>query len=443
MINLTKIHLRIKHKLKNTKLRKSAVNAVAICVTVALALFFAVQLSKNVSGSMSTLRTQQIVDTESITLKGYIFREERLYRADGQVAEFLIDNGQRVGVGKTVANLYGTVGGERPREIQSQLNELCERIRLLERGITEAKKLSQSTEIFGAIDSSYYAFLSAVEDKNFSLADKEEALFIDAVNSYMVATGRTEQAQSTVDALKADKASFISQNLGGITGSLTVEQSCYFYTECDGYEEKFIYSDVLNMTAEQFASCTSYEKTQYENVIGKQVFSPEWYICFPTSDDICNMFLNNASGESAQKTYDASFISNNGMSLKLTFEKAVHSDSAGNSGFLVFSCKQMPEGFEFLRAQNVSVQISSKTGYRVPVEAVFSEGAKNFVYILNGNIVEKRRITVIGNGDGYYIVNTYENNISEGGIDSEIPYLSVNEWIITSGSNLYDGKLLN
>ena len=50
---------------------------------------------------------------------------------------------------------------------------------------------------------------------------------------------------------------------------------------------------------------------------------------------------------------------------------------------------------------------------------------------------------MIGNGDGYYIVNTYENNISEGGIDSEIPYLSVNEWIITSGSNLYDGKLLN
>lgn len=442
MINLTKLHLRIKHKLKNAKLRKGAINIAVICVVTTLALFFAVQVSKNVSGGMSTLRTQQIYDTESITFKGYIFRQEQLYRADGQVAEFLIDNGQRIGVGTEVARLYNTVGGANHGEIQSNLNELCERIRLLENGITEAKKLSESGFIFDAIDSSYYAFLSAVDDGNFSLADKEEALFIDAVNSYMVATGRTEQAQSTVDALKAEKESFISQNLGELTGSLTLEQSCYFYTECDGYEEKFNYSNVMDMTPEQFASLTSSEKTEYDNVLGKQVYSSKWYICFPSDDETCNMFLNNSSSQSPKTEYDASFISNNGVNVKLKFEKSVLSDGAGNSGFVVFSCSQMPEGFEFLRAQNVCIELRSKVGYRVPTEAVFSEGQKSFVYILNGNMVEKRRVTIIGNGDGYYLVNTYENNILEGSGDGDVPYLSANERIITSGANLYDGKLL-
>ena len=56
--------------------------------------------------------------------------------------------------------------------------------------------------------------------------------------------------------------------------------------------------------------------------------------------------------------------------------------------------------------------------------------------------MEFRRVTVIGEGNGYLIVNTYEKDYSEG-LVSEIPYLKANDLIITSGNDLYDGKLLD
>ncbi len=440
MINFKKIHLRIKHKLKNSEIKQSTVNAIVITLVVCLGLYLAVQLSKNFSDSVSTLKTQEITDTDSVSLKGYIFRNEKVYFANGQVADFLIDNGQRVGVGKHVANLYSPVSGGDISDIQLRLNAMTERIRLLENGITDAKKLSQSSQIFDEIDASYYALLSALEDENFSLADKEEKLFLDAVNSYMVATGRTQEAQSMVNSLKAEKADFVSQNLRP-GASVNVEESCYFYTEYDGYEEIFDYSSVMELTPAELSSLTSAQKKDYSGAVGKQVFDSLWYICFPASDELCDMFANYASGEAPRTEYVASFVTNNNRDVNLKFEKVEYSDSANNSGFVVFSCTDMPDGFEFSRAQNVQIKLNSTTGYRVPTEAVFAEERKYFVYILNGNTVEKRRITIIGEGAGYYIVNTYEDDLNEGG-DGQFPYLSVNELIITSGRNLYDGKLL-
>ena len=42
----------------------------------------------------------------------------------------------------------------------------------------------------------------------------------------------------------------------------------------------------------------------------------------------------------------------------------------------------------------------------------------------------------------YYIANTRESDAAEGSI-SAVPYLQVNDLIITSGNDLYDGKRLD
>ena len=441
MINFNKMRLRIKKWLGKIRLRQAAANAAVVAVVVLLAIYLAVQVSRNISGSVSTLRAQQITDVESLTVKGYIFRDEKVYYTDdGKIADFLVDNGERVGVGKQVANLYSVSSGADIQSLQNELNSLTQRIRLLENGISEAKQLSQSSQIFDEIDDSYYAMLSAVENGSFSVADKQAQKFLDAVNSYMIATGRTEEAQSVLDSLKKQKEQLIAQNLTA-SGQIEMQESCYFYTECDGYESLFDYSTLNELTPASLSGLVSSQKQQYTGEVGKQVFSPVWYICFPMSDEYCDMFSNNASNAVTQ--YEASFLSNNGVTVNLNFERAVYSDAEGNSGFVVFSCKQMPKGFEFIRAQNVQIDLDSTTGYRVPTEAVFNADQKNYVYILNGNMVEQRRVTVIGEGDGYYIVNTYEADYDETGGSSEIPYLSSNELIITSGRDLYDGKLLS
>jgi hypothetical protein len=82
------------------------------------------------------------------------------------------------------------------------------------------------------------------------------------------------------------------------------------------------------------------------------------------------------------------------------------------------------------------------SGYRVPSESLRTVNGERGVYILVGNVVEFRRVTVIGEGRGYYIVATYESDAEEGSV-SKTPYLYINDLIITSGNDLYDGKLIN
>ena len=103
-------------------------------------------------------------------------------------------------------------------------------------------------------------------------------------------------------------------------------------------------------------------------------------------------------------------------------------------------------------SQDVKINMDSTTGYRIPSDALVENGGEKGVYILVGTVVEFRRVTVIGEGNGYYIVNTYERDRAEieadtemdGSTDKErLPYLYVNDLIITSGNDLYDGKRLD
>ena len=76
----------------------------------------------------------------------------------------------------------------------------------------------------------------------------------------------------------------------------------------------------------------------------------------------------------------------------------------------------MPEGFDFTRYQEFRLDVSSIEGYRVPKEAVVNvkdeeTGEKIIgVYILDASLVEFKRIEIIGESDGYYIVSKLDKS---------------------------------
>ena len=96
--------------------------------------------------------------------------------------------------------------------------------------------------------------------------------------------------------------------------------------------------------------------------------------------------------------------------------------------------------------------MSSQTGYRIPTDALVELRGETGVYIIVGTVVEFRRVTVSlkDNGNGYVIVKTYEMDRadtsvaeSEGETVDRPAYLKANDLIITSGNDLYDGKLID
>ena len=76
----------------------------------------------------------------------------------------------------------------------------------------------------------------------------------------------------------------------------------------------------------------------------------------------------------------------------------------------------MPEGFDYTRYQTFKLDVSMIEGYRVPREALVTLVDKKTgeekvgVYILDASVVHFRRVEIIAEGNGYYIVTKFDKS---------------------------------
>ena len=99
------------------------------------------------------------------------------------------------------------------------------------------------------------------------------------------------------------------------------------------------------------------------------------------------------------------------------------------------------------------------SGYRIPTEALVTLHADETgedvtgVYILSGGVVEFRKVRIRVRRDGYIIAETYEevqallDTYTEEQYKAATAdgwsYLRLNDNIITSGNELYEGKMIS
>ena len=155
----------------------------------------------------------------------------------------------------------------------------------------------------------------------------------------------------------------------------------------------------------------------------------------PTDEATCLSFAEGT-------VYEVTCTGGSGKTLSMTLERICLDENGDGDAYLLFSSYDLTSASELFRSRNVKILMGSRTGYRIPAESLTHVGGEEGVFILVGNVVEFRRVTVIGRGNGYLLVSTYEKDAEEGSV-SEIPYLYVNDMIVTSGNDLYDGKLLD
>ncbi len=419
--------------------RRTFIGAVSVVVILSLILYLAVQLSRNMSDNLSTIRTQKITDDSYVSLKGYIFRDEHTVVADRDVlVDSLVSNGEKVGVGKSFANVYtpNLSDSAELREVRERIALLTLHIEILEDSVGEDGSISNAGIISDRISLSYNSFVNSVADGNYSSADVEGENILGSINDYMIITGSLDKANSILSSLKQEKQALIDTYAFGEAQELITEDSCYFFRETDGYERVFDYSRVMTMTAEEFASLVG-QAVRYDglDVVGKKVYDPKWYVVLPADASVCADF----SGTEG-RAYEVVFSETKSISMEL--ERICYAVDGSTDSFLVFSSSEMVAGYELPRTANLRIKTDTCTGYRVPSEAIVrGDSGDDGVFILSGNIVEYRRVSIIAERDGYCLVNTYEKDSSEEN-PSEVPYLNINDLIIISGSGLEDGKIL-
>lgn len=482
-------------EVKRHKLKK-IINASVIALVILLMLYFLVQLLSGGAQNVSTVRTQNITDNSYISFDGYAIRDEHLiYAENGYVAEFLVGNGDRVGVNKEYLRYYKTnLDGLKLDSAQKELNRYASKIDILEDSLSGNYTVADVDGIRGQIDNSYSALLGAVADGDYSGADISGESMLGAINDYNAATGKEEVARESLSQIKAQKQEYISSISNGNYVSQIASESCFIYTDLDGYETIFDYSAVLSMTPSELSYTISHAQPQNQkNAVGKRIVSSEWFFAASVNSSQMKHF---EEGEE----YELVFTNDGEYTVKMVAEKVYPAENNIGKALIIFSSRDITIGANISRYTSVKVKVGSVSGYKVPEDAITEidyddDGIYDYVgvYILNGNRVEFRRIESIGTGAGYVIVKTQEKyeadleekknrpsknteqtteeiteDITEEGTASEsetteavtekatetqrvtevdkeddFPYLSLNELIIISGGGqLYDGKIL-
>ena len=428
---------------------KALLSAGFIVLMLGIIGFAIYQVSRHVTVGLNTLRTQEITDKSYVSLELYIFRDEQpLYVEGSNLYLYDVRDGERVGVGQSIGvAYYGETG---TAELQIQLNGYGDRISLLsELGGTGTPADARDTA--EAVDRDYLGLLEAVGRGDMSAVAGYSASMLDGLGRYDVITGAA--GSQSVAALKAERATLVS-GLAEVS-TVSADRSGYFYYECDGYESVFDYASAMTMTPAEFRDMTTVQGHGIpEGVVGKMVYSTVWYAAtyIPLSDGAVEVFQQ---GVSKGTTYTMRCGDSAGTELHLTIERLVP-DEGGV--LLVFSSQDMPRGFDFSRRMTVETVAYETSGYRIPVEAVETLTSSKTgesvtgVYVLAGNVVEFRKISIYVRKDGYIIAQTYED--VEAYLDSLTEeertartadgwsYLRLNDNIITGGNEIYEGKVI-
>ena len=385
------------------------------------------------------------VDTASISFTtqeqvseydAYIFRgESLLYTSPGDVGNinFLREDGTKVSVGEEICQVYT---GSASSECGIAIAEIERKLELLNNSnLDENVNYSDTQLIDTAISNAYYTLLSRMADGAAGYAMAKSDDLIAAMNQRLIITRHVENFDRQIRMLESERTALITGS-GAAAESVYSDCAGYYYSDIDGFEEIFSSEKISNLTLDEYDSLISsaadislQKNRQGGTNCGKIVTEYNWYIGVRITTEESRSYTEGY-------TYTVIFPYNSDIRISMILDRMIL-QADDDRVVLVFRTNTIPEHFSFLRRQTVQIVTETWEGYKVPLSAVRIVDGVQGVYILEGYIVEFRRIEPMCEIDGYFICR--ENNGSEEDADM----LEMYDHIIINGKNLYSGKIIS
>ena len=452
---------------------KAVTQVFAALFAICIMLYFGYHMVMQFTSDVTTIPVRTMSETEYRDATGYIIRSETPLRASADgYADYSVEDGERVAKGETVCTLYDSVSAD----IKQQISQLDEKIEILEKSLVSETVPRGILEVSSDVSDDYDVLMQAIASGKYRQA-------LDISDDFCADLGRLKVLSKDSSGFYERYRELLSErrqllaSLGSPTGSVTASSAGYFFYECDGYETVFTEKLVKEFTESNFNAAVSSASSGTSGTFGKIAGDSEWYLaCVCEGTDMA--FLE--CGEKCNIVFE----DNSDITIAMTLEKKIRTETGM---LMLFSSSEMLSGFNYLREQRVKLEFRVYDGYRVPVSAVHSYEGMTGVFALNGGYVNFRKINILSEGEGYYIVSAYED-IETGmpatyrvfpygergtiddyaslhslceklGFEREIYdkigirlkfgenyvyyyYLSDKESIITSGDGLYHGKVM-
>ncbi len=387
----------------NTKKISGTINRIifttVIVMVYAVAIFMVAYLVYNaIDANYSSVKTETATMKtveKSVSAKVFIVRDESYIsgKAAGTVVP-LIEDGQRVAEGQDIAAVFSNDDdAEKFVELQ-KINGEIERFENIEaadklniRDITsyDATTNEEFLKLVETISAGDYASLS---DFAYSVRDRE--------TSRQVSLGYDVDTSAVLSELRAEASSLSSI----MPQYLKADNTGYYISSTDGYENTLSYADVTKLTVDDINKAVKDSPDEGKiSLSGKLVNNFNWYVAAVVD-------RNDIDELSVGKSVKVRFLDSFAEDAKMTVA-AINTSSDGKAA-IILRCNTITPDTAQLRIENADIVFETISGYKISKEAMRTLDGVNGVYVKRGNLVNFRRITVLYTGDDYVIARTYE-----------------------------------
>lgn len=373
---------------------------------------------------------------DSVEADGLLVRDEVVFPSQSGIVELTRSEGEKVGVGQTVALVYRDTQAQAD---QAQIQSLTQEIQLLQYAVGQSGSVESAARLDEEILQSMVAIRSssALGDYN----DLEDQ--VREVKSDILKRGYTYGDGLTAADLTArlqdlnSQLNSLNQRSASATTRVTASQSGIFSSLVDGYESALTPASVMTMTPSSLTTLMSGADGAV-SATGKLIVSNRWYFA-------CVLPLASAQrlqeGGTALLRFTGDFTQDVEMSV------AHISEPEGDQAVVVFSTDKYLSRTTLLRRQTAELIFDSWSGLRIPKSALrlveeettdeetgeVTQTTRLGVYALVNGRTEFKEVEVVTEGSDYYVVAP---------VGTGRKILRSGDEIITQATGLQDGQLL-
>lgn len=415
---------------------KPVITVAIAAIAVALVIYFGFYVAKVFSEPYTTALAYAYTSNDSAEAVGILVRQETVLPAQTGIVDVTRSEGEKVGVGQSVAQVY--------RDSQAQTNQadleaLADQIQLLEYssdggGVDSAAKLDEN--ILQAVTALHAA--SGVGDYN-QLEDQARTLKSTVLKrGYVYGNGLgAEELSQKLNDLKSQYAA-LKQQTSSSTSSVRAPQSGVFSTLVDGYETAVTPQTVFQLTPSSLSALLAGQGKEAGGGMGKLITSTRWYFAAALPVSVAERLKE---GSTATLRFSGDFDQDIDMRVDQVGQ------AEGDKSVVVFSTDRYLSQTTLLRQQTAELIFNSWSGLRIPKQALRMEKStytdketgqevqnnRLGVYALLGGRAEFKTVEVVTEGDDYYVVRSTTD---------ESDALRAGDEVIVRATELYDGQLL-
>lgn len=352
---------------------------------------------------------------------GYVVRSEQVLTSRSAITVLDRKEGEKVGIGQTVATGYQTADAQ---ERQLEIKNLTAQLEQLQYAyayntVTAADTANLDSELLRELT----AFVQDVNRRDLTAVSEMSAELKGLI--LRRSTDETDLAsiQSQMSSLQSQLDQLRTVSTSDTT-RIIAPSSGYFSGTVDGFEAILTPDRLSSITAADLDGLTAAEVP--ESACGRLITDSTWY--YVTS--VQSEYLKESEvGDRVSVSFSHDFYT----TLTMTITRI--GDEENGRRLLVLSCSDYIQNITLLREQSADVVFQSYAGLRVPKNAVqLDENNQPGVYILESATAKWKPVTLLyDNGESYVVELDKENT------DNLWP----GDEIIVEANELYDGKVVS